>query len=213
MHKHHKAQRYCDHCLILFPSTSHPADPCVFWSQSLWMRLAVWITTRIPSLYASSIILLQGKGQAGLHYWKDVIVALVAHLWCVPNIISSLACGRNLMCWSTARDAKLLINNLKATHYGVKGTSCFHSPTLPLPISPSFLSFLLLLSPPPFKHFCTNSVMKRMQSHTWNSLILGYGSASFLSWIKASLWSPCTISTGAALKIWLLENSCGLIWR
>lgn len=87
------------------------------------------------------------------HYWKDVIVALVAHLWCVPNIISSLAWGYNLMCWSTARDTKLLINNLKATHYGVKGTSCFHSPILPLPISPSSFPSsslpLILLSLPP----------------------------------------------------------------
>ena len=37
------------------------------------------------------------------------VVPLVAHLWCVPNIISSLACGRNFMSWSPPSNTKHII--------------------------------------------------------------------------------------------------------
>lgn len=58
-----------------------PSDPCVFWSQSFWMRLAVWITTRIPSLYASSIILLQGKETSWTHTTRKMWYCIAGKFW------------------------------------------------------------------------------------------------------------------------------------
>lgn len=87
--------------------------PCVFWSQSLCMRLAVWITTLSPSRYSSNIILLED--------WKTTpriklmfhMGCIQGYLWWVPNIISNFA-------YNTSRNRR----------YGMKLNSNSHTEAL-----------------------------------------------------------------------------------
>lgn len=68
--------------IIIIISSVQYTYACVFWSQSLCMRLAVWITTLIPSPYRSNIILLHNN------IVESIWIVNVSFQYCIPVVSS-----------------------------------------------------------------------------------------------------------------------------